>query len=127
RDGIRALDRPAFAVQERQLWTASWARRRLGVKSAVRRVVVLAVAVRAKRKPGHRRPLAVVGRSGHNGQARSAVRAIEERIAVAAVARIKQLGQTGVAGSDVGRDEYETGRPRFARLDAKPHLAERRG
>ena len=58
---------------------------RLGVKPAVKRVIELGPAVRAHLEPFHRSQGAVVGNVADNREARTAVGAIDERIAVAAV------------------------------------------
>jgi len=49
--------------------------------------------------------LAIVGQVLDDGEARTAVGAVRERVAVAAVGRLEQLAAAVVAGGDVGRDE----------------------
>ena len=64
---------------------------RLRVEAAVGGVLVLRPARRAHREAGHRRPWPVVGHAAHDREARPAVRAVDERVAVAAVSRVEQL------------------------------------
>ncbi len=73
----------------------------LRVEAPVARVPVLAGAPLAHREPRHRGVGPVVGQPGDDGEARSAVRAGDERVPVAAVRRVGQLAQTGVAGRGV--------------------------
>ena len=47
---------------------------------------------------------AVVGQTARHGETRPAMRAGDERIEVAAVGRIEQLGEAGVANRHIGRD-----------------------
>ena len=65
---------------------------RLGVESAVRRVVVLGRALRAhgERRHGGQRP--VVGHAGDDGEPGPAVGAVDERVAEPPVRRVGQLG-----------------------------------
>ena len=58
---------------------------------------------------------AVVGDGPHDREAWPALRAVQERVAVAAVGRVEELAQAVVAGGDVGRD-----RGRAARRQARP-------
>ncbi len=101
--------------RQRETRPAVRARRRLGVEATVGRVLVLAAAGGAQRKPGHRRAGAVVRDGGDDGEARPAVRAVHERVAVAAVGRIEELAQAVVAGGGVGRDQGRPARGRVRR------------
>ena len=76
----------------------AWKRRSSGV-------VVLGLAGRAHRERGHRGQRAVVGDAADDRESRPAVRAVDERVAMAAVAGVEQLGQAVVARRRVGRDE----------------------
>ena len=58
----------------------------------------------------HRRPRAVVGEIADDGEARPAVGAVDERIAVPAIRRILHLPEARFAGGDVGRDDGAAGR-----------------
>jgi hypothetical protein len=71
------------------------------VEAAVAGILVLAAALVAHRKAGHRRIRAVVWNGTHDCEAWAALRAVEERVAVAAVRRIEELAQAVVAGGDV--------------------------
>jgi len=65
---------------------------------------VLGLARRAHRERGHRRQRPVIRDATHDREARPAVRAVDERIAEAAVGRVEQLAQAVGAGRGVGRD-----------------------
>ena len=58
----------------------------------------------AHREARHRRVGPVVRDPAHDGEARPAVGAVDERVAVAAVGRVEQLGEARGAGRGVGRD-----------------------
>ena len=109
-----ALDRDDRAVEEeahrvlerhREPRAADGARDRLGVEAPVRRVLVLAPAVGAELERRHRRPRAVVRDVDDDREPRATLRAVRERVPVAAVGRVEQLAQAVVAGRDVGGDE----------------------
>ena len=82
----------------------------LGVKAPVERVVVLALAVGAHGKGRMVVSGPVVGDVADDGEARPAVGAVGEGIAVAAVGGVEQLAQAVGAGGDVGRDELVAAR-----------------
>jgi hypothetical protein len=84
--------------------TAIRAGDRLGVIAAVGRVLVLGVTRRAHLEALHRRVLPVVRRMAHDRQARAALCAVDEWVAVAAVVGVEELGQAPIAGGDIGRD-----------------------
>ena len=73
----------------------------LGVEATVGGVVVLGLAGRAHREAGHRGGRPVVGHVEHDRVPRPAVRAVGERVAVAAVAGVVDLGQAVGAGGAV--------------------------
>ena len=111
----RAADRPprsgidSRGPQAGQAIGSAWKRRSSGI-------LVLAPAVGAHRERRHRRVRPVVGDGAHDREARPALRAVRERVAVAAVGRVEQLAQAVVAGGHVGR--HERGRAdRHARVD----------
>jgi hypothetical protein len=87
--------------RNRELWPAHGAAGRLGVEAAVAGILVLAAALVAHREADHRRIRAVVWKGAHDREAWAALRAVEERVAVAAVRRIEELAQAVVAGGDV--------------------------
>ena len=74
----------------------------LRVEAAIGGIVVLRLAGCAHFEPRHRSLRAVVGNAARDGEARAAVGAVEERIAIAAVAGIEQLAQAIGAGGRVG-------------------------
>ena len=81
----------------------------LSVEAAVGRVGVLGRARRAHREAGHRGRRPVVGEPGGDRVARPAVGAGDERVPVAAVGRVAQVGQAVVADGHVGGDERASG------------------
>ena len=112
-----AGQRPARSVHERQCRPAGRAAHRLGVEPPVGRVGVLAGAVGAHPEAGHRRQWTVVRDAGDHGEPRPAVGAVDERVAVAPVGRVPQLGQAVRAGGRVGRDRRQPRPVRRARHD----------
>ena len=70
------------------------------------------LAGRAHREPGHRRGRPVVGHAAHDREAGAAIRAVDERVAEAAVGRVPQLGEAVVAGRGVRRDRARPRSPR---------------
>ena len=84
-------------------------------------------AVGAQREAGHRRSSA--GRTGRrvdDREPRPALRAVDERVAVAAVARVEELAQAVVARGDVRRDQRRAARRLRSRAIAELGLAARR-
>ena len=75
------------------------------MEAPVERVVVLGLAGRAHGKDLHGCFFAVIGDILHDGEARAAVGAVDEGIAVAAVGGIKQFAQTVITGSSIRRDK----------------------
>ena len=126
RDRIAGGERAAAGVEQRRMRAAGRAGVRLGVEAAVERVVVLRPAGCAHREAGHRRARAVVGDSAHDREPRAAVGAVDERVAVAAVAGVAQLVQARVAGRAVGGDRRSGGAARGAGHDRELTLADRR-
>ena len=103
-DGPRAgRQQSACRVEQFYLRPADWAGVRLGVITAVRRVVVLAPAIGTHRKRGHRRVRPVVGQFPQDRVARPAVRAVDERIRVPAVGGVGELAPAIVAQGKIGR------------------------
>ena len=113
RRGARGV--PAVAHQARA-GPARVARDRLGVEPAVGRILVLRGARRAQREAGQGRRGAIVGHAGHDRQARAAVGAGRERIAIAPPERIEHLGRARRADRRVGGD-LGARRPSLARED----------
>ena len=103
RDDIIAADRGPLPVHELKAGATGRAGVGLGVKAAVKRVVVLPLAVGAHHEAAHGGVGAVVGDILDDGESRAAVGAVGEGVAVAAVAWREQLREAGIAGGDVGR------------------------
>ncbi len=95
----------ALVLAPAQVRPALEARVGLRVEAAVERVAVLAGAALAHGEVLHRRALAVVGQLLDDGEARPAVRAVDERVAVAPVVGVEQLAHAVVARGQVGRHE----------------------
>jgi len=77
----------------------------VGVEGPVGGVLVLAPAVVAQLERSHRRVPSVVGRRAHDREARAALGAVDERVAVAAVVRVEQLAAARLAERDVGHHD----------------------
>ncbi len=122
---IGGLDSLAVCMQQLQLRPAGRTGIRLRVKTTIRWIFVLGSALGAHWETGHRRALPVIGRTRDDREPRPAVGAIQERIAVPAVARVEQLSQAKVASRHVGRDEDRTF-ARFTLFDPKVAVATRR-
>src|SRR3954447_1569985 len=96
---------PGAAVRQRHRGTAYRACNRLRVEAAIRGILVLAVAVGAHLERRHGRAFAVVRQRADDREARPALGAVDERIAVAPVAGVEQLAHALVAGGDISRPE----------------------
>jgi hypothetical protein len=94
------------------------------VEAAVTGILVLRPALRAERESSHGRQRPVVGDAGHDREARPALRAVDERVQVAAVARVEELAQAVVARGDIRRDQRGAAML-FAEPDSELGLAER--
>lgn len=77
----------------------------LGMEPAIAGVLILGPTCRAHGEPGHGRPLPVVWDVQDDGEAWTAVGAVEEGITTAAILRVGQLLETVRAGGDIWRDE----------------------
>jgi hypothetical protein len=92
------------------------------VEAAVGRIAVLALTGRAHGEAGHGCARPVVGDARDDGEPRPAIRAVDERVAVAPIRRVEQLGEAVTAGGRVRRDQCVSfpagvaGRDREARL-----------
>jgi hypothetical protein len=78
------------------------------MEATVAWVLVFSSALRAELKSAHRRVAPVVGDGADDREARPALRAVDEGIAVAPVGRVEQLVQALVARGDVARDQCAT-------------------
>ena len=97
--------RRAVRPPQGELRPADRAGVRLRVEAAVRRIVVLRLAVGAHREAPHGGGRAVVGDGRDDAVAGTAVGAVGERVAVAAVARLEDVGDACRAGGEVGHDQ----------------------
>ena len=95
----RGLERDA------QLRPAGRAGVGLGVEAAIGRILVLRPARGAHLEAGHRGERPVVRHAAHDREAWSAVGAVDERVAIAPIGRVEQLGQAVVAGGAVRRNK----------------------
>ena len=94
----------AGAIEQRKRRPAFGAGIGLGVKSPLCGIIELVQAPIAERESRHARIGAVVRQRAGDGEPRTALGAVDERIAVAPVARIEQLGEARLAHSRVGCD-----------------------
>jgi hypothetical protein len=95
------------------------------VEAAVRGIVVLALAFGAHLEAGHRGRGAVIRNRAGYGEARAAVGAVGERVAVAAIRRVEDLPQAVFAGGDIRRYERPSPDALPAFLDPEALLAKR--
>jgi hypothetical protein len=95
----------------------------LGVKTAVHRVIVLTLALRAHLEAAHGGLGTIIRDVLDDGEARTAVGAIGKRITVTPVAWSQNLTQTGLAGSDVRRDKLILALLGDAVFNLKPAVA----
>src|SRR5262249_29969170 len=123
--GIVGYKGLAVRIPQRQARATQGTGSGLGVEAPVVGVFVLGAASGTEVKGRHRGACPVVRRTADDRQTRTAIGAVEERIAVAAVGRVEQLGQAGVAGGDVGANEDGTGAFGLAHLDAETPIAPR--
>ena len=118
---IGTLDH-AIRLLEPDARTALGARDGLGMETAVGGIVVFLRAGVAQRERAHGGVRSVVGELHRDREPGSAVGAIDEGVAGAAVRRIGHLGQAVVAHGDVGRHEGPHGAVSGALDDAEPDL-----
>jgi hypothetical protein len=82
-------------------------------------MLVFGLAGRALGEPAHRGVDAVVGNAFDDAEARPAMGAVDEGIAVAPVAGIVQFAQAGRAGGEIGHHHGGRRTPVIAGQDAK--------
>ncbi len=106
----------AAGIQQSQLRPALGTSDRLGVKTAIGRVVILGLACRTHGESRHRSSRPIVGQLADDRPARAAIRAVSERIADPPLMRIANLLATGIAGGQIGGNSRS--RRRIARGQA---------
>lgn len=95
---------PSLRILEAEPWSAGRAGVGLGMETAVGRIVVFGLALRAHCEGRHAGIGAVIGHSPDDRQAGAAVAAVGQRIAVSPVGRIGDVGQAVRAEGGVGGD-----------------------
>ena len=103
--GLVPLGAPPLRVDKKQVRPADRTAVRLGVVAAVFNVVIFPFAVRAHGEAPHGGQRPIVGHVPHDGEARAAVGAVDEGVAVSPVLRVQQLPFTVLTEADVRRDE----------------------
>src|ERR1035437_2212169 len=102
---------------------ADWASIGLRVEATIRRVIVFRLTLRAHRERLHRSIRAVVGQRFNDAEARAAIRAVRERVAVTAVVRIENFAQAIGTSRDVGQHKRGFITADFAFADFKIRVA----
>ena len=77
------------------------------METSVGRVFVFAFAVGAQLESRHRGEWTVIGNVLNDGEARSAVGAVNEGIVIASVSGVEEFAQAVIADSDIRRDGLE--------------------
>jgi hypothetical protein len=95
----------ASPIAQFELRTANRARNRFGVKPSVKRVFILLKAGRAHDKARHGGLCPIVRHTANDRKPRSAICAIDKRIAIPSISRFEEFGETRGAGSHVGCDK----------------------
>jgi len=98
---------------------------RLSMETPVEGVLILGLAIRAHNEAAHGGVGPVVGQRLDDGETWTAVGAVGERIAIAAVARVEDFGQAVGAGGDVGQHQDRLGAMLLAVPDLKALVAYR--
>ena len=126
RKGVVGAGDDAVGTVEPQMRAAGRTGHGLGVETTIRRVVVLDRTGLAQRKAVHGRVRTVVGEPARDGEAGTAVGAVDEGVTPAAVAGIEHLGHALAAHGDIRRHERTRCTECVALGDAKPGLVPRR-
>ncbi|CAM2154283.1 hypothetical protein PT2222_300012 [Paraburkholderia tropica] len=128
-DGIGVIGviaaRAAQRCFEMHTRSADGARDQFGVKAPVRGIGVVGGAIGARRERRHARVGAVERQRARDGVARAAIAATVQRVAMAAVARVEDLREAGVADCIVGC-HFAVARVRLAAFDDTKTRARRR-
>ena len=98
-------DLVSMSIQQANSRAALRASIRLSMKAAIGRVMEFARAIAAHLKMSHSRALAIVGNVLDDGKSGTAIRAVDKRITVAAVAGIEEFFKTVLAGAHVRRSK----------------------
>jgi hypothetical protein len=104
-DWIPSVYLCSISVQKSQARAARGTSNRLRMEPSVSRILILLATGRTHGKPCHRRSRAVVRCPSDNSESRATVRAVQECIAKAGIARIDQLSQTSITCGDIRGDE----------------------
>ena len=75
------------------------------MEAAIHRIVVFCLARFVQGELFHRSMFAVVGQLINDGEAWTAIRAVDEGIVIAAILRIEEFGHASIAGGKIGRNE----------------------
>ena len=113
------------AVPQRQPRPALRTRVGLGMEAPVAGIAILRQTARALREAAHGGMGAVVRKPFDDAVARAAVRAVGERIAVAAIRGVEDVRNALRAGSDVGQDQRPPGSGAVAGADLEPGVPDR--
>src|SRR4030095_13474350 len=104
-DRVAYKDLVPSGIQKANSRAALRASIRLSMKAAIGRVVEFALAVVTHFKTGHGRALAIVGNVLDNGKSRTAIGAVNKRIAIAPIRGIEKLSEQVVTGGRVRRNQ----------------------
>jgi hypothetical protein len=117
-DDMPLLNMGADAGQRRVRWalvpvgigdsqsrSAGWAGRWLGMEPPVAGIGILAPTGGAHGKPPHGGAFPVVGHAQYDGEAGATVRAVEERVTIAALVGVGHITETRCAGRHIRRHE----------------------
>ena len=92
-----------LGVAQFQPWTTCRAGNRLRVVASVFRIFVFDAAGFTHPEPGHRRIQSVVRQRRDNGKPRTAIGAVNKRVAITPIGRIVHFAQTILADREIGQ------------------------
>ncbi len=95
----------------------------LGMEATVERIVILGLALGTHWKDGHRGLGPVIRDAASDGEARTAVGAVQEGISIAAIRRVEKFAETVGTGGCIGWDAGAYAAEDFARYDTEAGLA----
>lgn len=125
-NGIGTFDLAADRGLKPDVRSASPAGIWLSVETAVERIVVFSLTLGTHREDGHRCLRTVVRDAASDGETRPTVGAIQEWVAVPAVAGVEEFAKAIGAGSGIGRDAGAYAAQHLAGDDTKASLARER-